>query len=84
MARLLYGAGLRLMGCRRLRLKDIDFARHQIVVRAGKADKERYTRLPAAVKEPLLGHLQAVKRQHEGDLRNALGRLVLPNAWERK
>jgi len=84
MARLLYGAGLRLMECCRLRVKDIDFARHQIVVRAGKGDKERYTRLPAAVKEPLWGHLQAVKRQHEGDLRNALGRVVPPNAWERK
>jgi len=84
MAMLLYGAGLRLMECCRLRVKDIDFSRNQIVVRAGKGDKDRYTMLPTAVKEPLLGHLQAVKRQHEEDLRNGLGRVVLPNALERK
>ena len=84
MAVLLYGAGLRLMeGCR-LRVKDIDFSRNQVVVRGGKGDKDRYTVLPAAVKEPLLRHLQAVKRQHEEDLRKGLGRVALPNALERK
>ncbi|HSF56928.1 MAG TPA: phage integrase N-terminal SAM-like domain-containing protein [Candidatus Binatia bacterium] len=50
MATLLYGAGLRLMECCRLRVKDIDFSQNQIVVRAGKGDKDRYTMLPAAVK----------------------------------
>lgn len=84
MAVLLYGAGLRLMECCRLRVKDIDFSRNQIVVRAGKGDKDRYTMLPAAVKEPLLRHLQAVKRQHEEDLRKGLGRVALPNGLERK
>jgi integron integrase len=84
MAMLLYGAGLRLMECCRLRVKDIDFSRNQIVVRAGKGDKDRYTMLPAAVKEPLLRHLQAMKRQHEDDLRKGLGRVALPNALERK
>ena len=84
MAALLYGAGLRLMECCRLRVKDIDFSRNQIVVRAGKGDKDRYTMLPAAVKEPLSRHLQGTKRQHEQDLKNGLGRVALPNALERK
>ncbi len=84
MGMLLYGAGLRLMECCRLRVKDIDFSRNQIVIRAGKGDKDRSTMLPATVKEPLLRHLQAVRRQHEDDLRRGLGRVSLPNALERK
>ena len=84
MALLLYGAGLRLMECCRLRVKDVDFSRNQIVVRAGKGDKDRYTMLPAAAKDPLLRHLQAVKRQHEEELRQGLGRVSLPDALERK
>jgi integron integrase len=84
MAMLLYGAGLRLMECCRLRVKDIDFCRNQIVVRAGKGDKDRHTMLPATVKEPLLRHLHVVKRQHEEDLKAGLGRVSLPNALERK
>ncbi len=84
MSMLLYGAGLRLMECCRLRVKDIDFSKNQIVVRAGKGNKDRYTMLPAAAKDPLLRHLQAVKRQHEEDLRQGLGRVSLPDALERK
>ncbi len=84
MAVLLYGAGLRLMECCRLRVKDLDFSRNQIVVRGGKGDKDRHTMLPAAAREPLLRHLQAVKRQHEEDLKKGLGRVALPNALERK
>ena len=72
------------MECCRLRVKDVDFSRNQIVVRAGKGDKDRYTMLPAAAKDPLLRHLQAVKRQHEEDLRQGLGRVSLPDALERK
>jgi len=83
MAMLLYGAGLRLMECFRLRVKLIDFTTNQIVVRAGKGDKDRHTMLPAAVKEPLHRRLQFVKRQHEGDLRIGLGRVALPYALER-
>jgi integrase len=60
MAMLLYGAGLRLMECCRLRIKDIDFAGNHIVVRAGKGNKDRHTMLPAAAKEPLLRHIQLV------------------------
>jgi integron integrase len=84
MAMLLYGAGLRLMECLRLRVKDIDFTTNQIVVRAGKGDKDRHTMLPAAVKEPLAKHLDLVKRQHQRDLERGLGRVALPNALERK
>ncbi len=84
MAMLLYGAGLRLMECLRLRVKDIDFNSNQIVVRAGKGDKDRHTMLPAAVKEPLAKHLDLIKRHHQRDLERGLGRVVLPNALERK
>ncbi|WHZ23303.1 MAG: Integron integrase IntIPac [Nitrospira sp.] len=84
MAMLLYGAGLRLLECCRLRVKDIDFSQSQIVVRAGKGDKDRYTTLPAVIKEALLRHLQKVKSQHQDDLRNGSGCVALPNALERK
>jgi integron integrase len=84
MAMLLYGAGLRLMECLRLRVKDIDFTSNQIVVRAGKGDKDRHTMLPIAVKEPLSKHLNGIKRLHERDLERELGRVSLPNALERK
>jgi integron integrase len=84
MAILLYGAGLRLMECCRLRVKDIDFSRNEIVVRSGKGNKDRYTMLPSAVREPLVQHLQGAKLQHEGDLKKGLGRVSLPNALDRK
>jgi integron integrase len=83
-AMLLYGAGLRLMECLRLRVKDIDLTRNQIVVRAGKGDKDRRTMLPAAVKEPLAKHLDVIKRLYHRDLECGLGRVTLPNALERK
>ncbi len=84
MATLLYGAGLRLMECLRLRVKDIDFANNQIVVRGGKGDKDRYTMLPASLREALAKHLEVVKRQHQCDLERGLARVVLPNALGRK
>lgn len=84
MAMLLYGAGLRLMECCRLPVKDLEFSRNQVLVRGGKGDTDRRTVLPAAVKEPLLRYLQAVRRQHEEDLGKGLGRVALPNALERK
>jgi integron integrase len=84
MAMLLYGSGLRLMECLRLRVKDIDLASNQIVVRAGKGDKDRHTMLPVAVKEPLAKHLDGIKRQHQRDVERGLGRVALPNALERK
>src|SRR4029077_20078961 len=81
---LLYGAGLRLMECLQLRIKDIDFTSNQIVIRAGKGDKDRHTMLPPAVKEPLAKHLELIKDQHRHDLERGLGRVTLPNALERK
>jgi integron integrase len=68
----------------RLRVKDVDFSRNEIRIRSGKGDKDRVTMLPGAVKEPLLTHLQGVKRQHEEDLQKGLGRVALPDALERK
>jgi integron integrase len=84
MGLLLYGAGLRLMECCRLRVKDIDFSRNEVVVRSGKGNKDRYTILPSAVQDSLMQHLRGVKSQHDGDLKNGLGRVVLPNAFDRK
>jgi len=84
MATLLYGAGLRLKECCGLRVKDIDFSRNQIVVRRGKGEKDRYTMLPAPTKALLVTHLQTVRRQHERDLQNGVGRIALPHALERK
>ena len=84
MGLLLYGAGLRLMECCRLRIKDIDFSRNEIVVRSGKGNKDRYTMLPSAVRDSLIQHLRGVKAQHDEDLKNGLGRVSLPNALDRK
>jgi integron integrase len=84
MALILYGAGLRLIECCRLRVKDIDFSQNEIMVRAGKGNKDRHTPLPSAVREPLLQHLRLVKSQHEADLKGGRGRVSLPYALERK
>jgi len=70
MAKLLYGSGLRLMECLRLRVKDIDFEQNQIFVRDGKGMKDRVTMLPDSLKAPLQEHLKRVKMMHEGDLAN--------------
>ena len=84
MADLLYGAGLRLMECVRLRVKDLDFARGQITVRDGKGAKDRVTMLPGKVREPLRLHLEGVRALHEQDLRRGHGRVYLPYALARK
>lgn len=73
MAVLLYGSGLRLLECARLRVQDMDFAMNQVVVRDGKGAKDRVTVLPAVAKEPLARHMQRVKRQHEADLAHGAG-----------
>ncbi|HEY3176979.1 MAG TPA: integron integrase [Candidatus Polarisedimenticolia bacterium] len=78
MASLLYGAGLRLMECACLRVKDVDAGANQIVVCAGKGDKDRRTMLPARLKEPLRVHLEGVRRQHQRDLGNGAGWVELP------
>jgi integron integrase len=84
MACLLYGAGLRVLECCRLRIQDVDFATNQIVVRAGKGDKDRATMLPAIVKADLAQHLAAVRVQHEEDLGAGAGWVELPIALSRK
>jgi integron integrase len=84
MVSLLYGAGLRLMECLRLRAKDVDFGYNQIVVRDGKGNKDRITMLPLSVKEPLKRHLERVKSLHERDLAEGFGRVYLPNALAKK
>ena len=81
---LLYGAGLRLQECLELRVKDLDFDRHEIVVRRGKGQKDRRTMLPVVIEERLQGHLREVRRQHERDLADGVGRVVLPFALDRK
>lgn len=84
MANLLYGAGLRLMECVRLRVKDFDFEYRQITVRDGKGQKDRLTMLPDVLIEPLQTHLADVKILHEQDLREGFGNVYLPFALERK
>jgi integron integrase len=84
MASLLYGAGLRLLECCRLRVKDVDLAKREIVVRDGKGGKDRVTLLPAKVVEPLRIHLEKMRRQHDRDLANGAGSVELPWAIERK
>lgn len=84
MAGLLYGAGLRLMECVRLRVKDIDFHQHHIVVRAGKGNKDRVTILPDSLVPELKNQLHFAKGLHENDLRRGYGSVYLPYALARK
>lgn len=84
MAQLLYGSGLRLMECVRLRIKDVDIARNQIIVRSGKGDKDRVTVLPQGIVSPFRLHLNRVKRIHQADLTDGYGAVYLPTSLERK
>lgn len=83
-ASLLYGSGLRLLEGLRLRVKDVDFKRNQVVVREGKGEKDRVTMLPQSLKGPLRQHLAEVKLLHEADLRDGFGAVYLPYALEVK
>jgi integron integrase len=84
MATLLYGAGLRLLECCRLRTQDIDFATNQVIVRDGKGAKDRATVLPGVAKATLAQHLQKMKQQHDADLARGAGWVELPWALARK
>jgi integron integrase len=84
MAGLLYGSGLRLMECVRLRVKDIDFGYRQIIVRDAKSDRDRVTVLPDNLTAPLKLHLQRIKIQHEQDLADGFAEVWLPDALARK
>jgi len=83
MATLLYGAGLRLLECLRLRVKDVDFTYNHIVVRDGKGRKDRVTMLPQQVKAPLQRHLHDVQQLHVQDVQAGAGHVYLPYALER-
>jgi integron integrase len=84
MAQLMYGAGLRLMECCRLRVKDIDLPRGQMTIRGGKGDKDRFVMLPEAAREGLEKQLAWRERLHQQDLRRGYGRVEMPTALERK
>ena len=84
MATLLYGAGLRLLECLRLRVKDVDFTYNHIVVRDGKGRKDRVTMLPRGAKDRLLAHLESVRQLHQRDLTEGAGTVALPDALARK
>jgi integron integrase len=84
MASLMYGAGLRLMECLRLRVQDLDFSCSQILVRDGKGAKDRITMLPESLKAPLQTHLTKVKEIHARDLAEGLGSVAMPDALDRK
>ncbi|MBI5753286.1 MAG: integron integrase [Hydrogenophilales bacterium] len=83
-ARLLYGAGMRVMEGVRLRVKDVEFMRRELIVREGKGNKDRVTMLPQSLVEPLQSHLARVKALHEKDLAAGFGEVYLPFALARK
>ncbi len=84
MAALIYGAGLRLLECLRLRVKDIDFGHQQLMIRDAKGQKDRITLLPQNLVDPLRSHLARVRTLHERDLRDKFGRVYLPFALASK
>ncbi len=84
MAELLYGTGMRLMECCRLRVKDVDFARNQLLVRGGKGGKDRAVPLPDRAAERLREQIERVRRLHEDDLAHGFGSVWLPSALRQK
>ena len=84
MGTLLYGSGLRLFECLRLRVKDLEFTRHEIVVHEGKACTDRVTMLPLTLEPALLTHLERVRRTHVADCAAGFGRVALPDALASK
>ncbi len=84
LASLLYGTGMRLMETLRLRVKDVDFARNEIVVRDGKGAKDRHTVLPRSLVEPLQREIERARRLHAADVAGGFGRALLPHALARK
>ena len=84
MAALMYGAGLRLLECCRLRVKDVDFGRNEIVVRAGKGDRDRRTMLPRALRDSLAEQLRVARLAHLDDVERGGGWVELPGALGRK
>src|SRR5262249_55612927 len=83
-ASMLYGAGLRLRECLRMRVKDLDFERREILVRDGKGRKDRVTMLPDRLIAPLQQQLAVARELHRPDLARGLGRVALPDSLDRK
>ena len=83
-ASLLYGTGMRVLEAARLRVKDVEFSRKEILVRDGKGYKDRVTMLPLALVNPLKDHLKRVKTLHEKELAEGFGKVYLPFALEKK
>jgi integron integrase len=83
-ASLLYGTGMRLLECLRLRVKDLDFTRQEIVVRSGKGGKDRRTLFPSVLHEPVRNQLAESYRVHQRDLAAGFGQVWLPDALHRK
>lgn len=83
-ASLLYGTGMRIMECLRLRVQDVDFKRSEILIRNGKGSKDRVTMLPLSLVAPLQAHLRKVRELHENDLTQGFGAVFMPFALERK
>lgn len=83
-ASLLYGSGLRIMEALRLRVKDVDFTRREILIRDGKGFKDRVTMLPASLVEPLKSHLLKVRALHQEDLSEGFGAVFMPMALDKK
>jgi len=84
MCALMYGAGLRLLECCRMRIKDVDFARGELVVHDGKGRKDRVTVLPARLAGPLAQHIQRMRARHTADVAAGAGSVALPDALDRK
>lgn len=84
MAKLIYGSGMRLMECIRLRIQDVDFGQGQIFIRAGKGGKDRTTFLPRPIRKELGLHIERVKKLHRNDLQEGFGEVYLPNALAKK
>lgn len=84
MTKLLYGTGLRLMECIRLRVKDVDFENHQIIVRDSKGGKDRATVLPKTLQEDLRFHLNGVQKLFEQELAEGLTDVYIPHALTKK
>jgi len=84
MAKILYGSGLRLVECIRLRVKDIDFEQHRLIVHDGKGEKDRVTMLPESLIVPLKEHLARVQQIHQQDIKQGYGAVYLPYALDKK
>jgi len=82
--KILYGSGLRIIECLRLRVQDIDFEIKALTVRSGKGDKDRITTFPPSLRVPMEAHLEQVKIIHEADIANGYGEVFLPHALARK